>query len=73
VIGDVAGHSVNAAATMGQSRNALRAYTIDGHSPAAVMQRVNDLLARLQPDATATCCHLELRRFRGEPTSVPRL
>jgi serine phosphatase RsbU (regulator of sigma subunit)/PAS domain-containing protein len=69
-IGDVAGHSVKAAATMGQLRNALRAYAIDGHSPAAVMRRVNDLLVRLEPDAMATCCYLELHLADGTATGV---
>ncbi|MDI6102234.1 SpoIIE family protein phosphatase [Actinoplanes sp. NEAU-A12] len=70
VIGDVAGHSVKAAATMGQLRNVLRAYAVDGHSPAAVMRRVNELLIRLEPDAMATCCYLELRLAEGTGTGV---
>ena len=45
VIGDVAGHSPQAAATMGQLRSALRAYAADGYQPADVMRR-----------RTGTCC-----------------
>jgi serine phosphatase RsbU (regulator of sigma subunit)/PAS domain-containing protein len=70
VIGDVAGHSVTAAATMGQLRNALRAYAVDGHGPAAVLRRVNDLLVRLEPEAMATCCYLELNLADGTVTGV---
>jgi serine phosphatase RsbU (regulator of sigma subunit)/PAS domain-containing protein len=70
VIGDVAGHSTQAAATMGQLRNALRAYATDGHSPTGVMQRANQLLARLEPDAIATCCYLELHLAEGTATGV---
>jgi serine phosphatase RsbU (regulator of sigma subunit)/PAS domain-containing protein len=70
VIGDVAGHSPQAAATMGQLRNALRAYAADGHSPTGVMQRANQLLLRLEPEAMATCCYLELHLAEGTATAV---
>jgi GAF domain-containing protein len=43
VIGDVAGHGLEAAAVMGQFRNALRAYALDGRGPAAVVERLNRL------------------------------
>jgi GAF domain-containing protein len=70
VIGDVVGHSANAAATMGQLRNALRAYAAEGHSPTGVMERVNSLLLRLEPDAVATCCYLEVHLAEGTATAV---
>jgi serine phosphatase RsbU (regulator of sigma subunit)/PAS domain-containing protein len=70
VIGDVVGHSSKAAATMGQLRNALRAYAAEGHSPSGVMERVNHLLLRLEPDAVATCCYLELHLAEGTATAV---
>ncbi|WP_433796421.1 PP2C family protein-serine/threonine phosphatase [Actinoplanes sp. CA-252034] len=70
MIGDVAGHSVTAAATMGRLRNALRAYAVDGHGPAGVMRRLNDLLVRLEPGAMATCCYLELDLAGGTATGV---
>jgi GAF domain-containing protein/anti-sigma regulatory factor (Ser/Thr protein kinase) len=44
VIGDVVGTGVVAAALMAQLRTALRAYALDGHEPAAVLDRVNRLL-----------------------------
>jgi anti-sigma regulatory factor (Ser/Thr protein kinase) len=70
VIGDVAGHSTTAAATMGQLRAALQAYALDGHSPVAVMNRVNRLLAHIEPDALATCCYMELHLGEGTATVV---
>ncbi|MEV4706847.1 SpoIIE family protein phosphatase [Actinoplanes sp. NPDC049316] len=70
VIGDVAGHSTAAAATMGQVRNALRAYATERHTPTAVMHHANQLLLDLHLDAIATCCYLELHRREGTVTAV---
>jgi PAS domain S-box-containing protein len=69
VIGDVQGHTMQAAAVMGQLRNALRAYAAEGHEPAAVMSRTNRLMAELDPGVFATCAviSVDLR------TSVTRL
>ena len=69
-IGDVAGHSTSAAATMGQIRNALRAYALEGHSPTNVMERLNRLLTNVEPNAMATCCYLELHLAEGTATIV---
>ena len=55
VIGDVQGHTMKAAAIMGQLRNALRAYAAEGHEPAAVMSRTNALMGELDPGVFATC------------------
>lgn len=44
VIGDVAGRGVWAAAVMGQLRNALRAYALEGNPPALIAQRLNGLV-----------------------------
>ena len=60
VIGDVAGHGVNAAAIMGQIRMALRAYAIDDLSPAAALGRLNRLMRELQPGAMATVLYAHL-------------
>ena len=46
-IGDVVGHGIEAAAAMGQVRNALRAYAIEDPSPATVFARLNNLLTEL--------------------------
>jgi GAF domain-containing protein len=37
-IGDVGGHGVEAAATMGQLRNCARGFAVIGHSPAAILE-----------------------------------
>ena len=70
VVGDVTGHGVQAAALMGQLRNAMRAYATEGHPPAAVAARVNRLLAESWPDQLATCCYLELDPAEGTATVV---
>jgi len=70
VIGDVAGHSPNAAAIMGQIRNALRAYAADGHSPTGVMDRVNRLMLLVEPESVASCCYLEVHLAEGTATGV---
>ena len=48
-IGDVVGHGLQAAATMGQLRNAARAYALEGSSPAEIVARLNAFVARF-PD-----------------------
>lgn len=45
VMGDVAGRGVEAASVMGQLQHALRAYALEGHAPAVVLERLNNLLA----------------------------
>jgi len=70
VIGDVSGHSPNAAAIMGQMRNALRAYAADGHSPTGVMDRVNRLMLQVEPESVASCCYLEVHLAEGTATGV---
>ncbi|MFB6394271.1 SpoIIE family protein phosphatase [Polymorphospora lycopeni] len=44
VIGDVVGKGVGAAAAMGQLRNALRAYMLEGFDPGAALTRLNRLV-----------------------------
>ncbi|AWB90876.1 SpoIIE family protein phosphatase [Aeromicrobium chenweiae] len=53
-VGDVAGHGVTAATAMAQIRTALRAYMIDGHSPAACVDKLDVLVNALLPGQTAT-------------------
>ncbi|HVE62477.1 MAG TPA: SpoIIE family protein phosphatase [Mycobacteriales bacterium] len=45
VLGDVVGHGLRAAATMGQLRAALRAYAVVDSAPLAVLARLEHLLA----------------------------
>lgn len=59
-IGDVAGHGLRAAALMGQLRNSLRAYAIEGHGPAAVVDRLNRLVRDLEQGWMATLLYMVL-------------
>jgi serine phosphatase RsbU (regulator of sigma subunit)/PAS domain-containing protein len=65
VIGDVEGHSVAAAATMGQLRSAVRAFATAEQGPGEVLCRTNRLLADLDPGLFASCCYLELDPHSG--------
>jgi PAS domain S-box-containing protein len=67
IVGDVVGHGLRAAATMGQLRNAFRAYGLIESSPAEVMARVNRLVTT-GDDAMATVLYLVLDRETGEVT-----
>jgi anti-anti-sigma factor len=53
VVGDVVGQGAAAAAVMGQLRTALSAYLLDGHGPAAALERLDRLAARV-PGALAS-------------------
>jgi putative methionine-R-sulfoxide reductase with GAF domain len=49
VIGDVVGRGVEAGALMAQVRTALRAYALEGHPPAAVVELLNRLFSAERP------------------------
>jgi PAS domain S-box-containing protein len=66
VVGDVVGHGLRAAATMGQLRNAFRAYALVEGSPAQTVGRVDRLLAHEAAGAMATVLYLVLDRDTGE-------
>jgi anti-sigma regulatory factor (Ser/Thr protein kinase)/putative methionine-R-sulfoxide reductase with GAF domain len=66
VIGDVVGRGFRAAALMAQLRSALRAYAIDGHTPPELMTKINTLLRRIDPGASATLLFLEYDSDTGE-------
>jgi len=70
VIGDVVGRGVAAAALMAQVRTALRAYALEGHGPATVAGRLNDLLIQLEPDRTATLIYLSMDHETDEVVGV---
>ncbi|MFF5029783.1 SpoIIE family protein phosphatase [Streptomyces collinus] len=55
-VGDVAGHSLDAAMVMGQVRHALRAYATEGHPPRAILAHLDHLLASVRPGASVTLC-----------------
>lgn len=66
VVGDVVGHGLRAAATMGQLRNAFRAYSLVESSPAQVVARINRLVMSGVEEAMATVLYLVLDRDTGE-------
>jgi len=80
VIGDVAGHGLEAASDMAQLRNALRAYLLDGPEPADALERLDRLMAELMPDSVATvaCVVVDLERavarvaHAGHPPGQPK-
>ncbi|WP_326522454.1 ATP-binding SpoIIE family protein phosphatase [Cellulomonas alba] len=48
VIGDVVGHDVEAAAAMGQLRSVVRTYAFDVRTPAAVLERVDQIIGGMR-------------------------
>ncbi len=54
VIGDVVGHGVRAAASMGKVRNVLQYSALDGLAPAAILQRLNAYFCALTDSDMAT-------------------
>ncbi|MFI1151363.1 SpoIIE family protein phosphatase [Streptomyces sp. NPDC020817] len=70
VIGDVQGHGVAAAATMGQLRSAVRAFTLGGSPPEQVMAGTNRLLIGLDPGQFASCCYVLLDPVSGLARAV---
>ncbi|MEV5183645.1 SpoIIE family protein phosphatase [Streptomyces werraensis] len=70
VIGDVEGHSVGAAAVMGQLRSAVHAFAASGRPPQEVITHTNQLLAELETDVFATCCYIELDPATGRALAV---
>ncbi|MGW1986837.1 SpoIIE family protein phosphatase [Streptomyces collinus] len=65
VIGDVQGHGVQAAATMGQLRSAVRAFALGDRPPDEVLSGTNRLLIDLDPGQFASCCYLRLDPATG--------
>jgi FixJ family two-component response regulator/anti-sigma regulatory factor (Ser/Thr protein kinase)/putative methionine-R-sulfoxide reductase with GAF domain len=59
-MGDVVGRGIPAASLMGQLRNGLRAYAIEGHAPAAVLERLDRLVQSLNPGRMATLLYMVL-------------
>ncbi|MCX4524445.1 MULTISPECIES: GAF domain-containing SpoIIE family protein phosphatase [unclassified Streptomyces] len=70
IIGDVQGHGVAAAATMGQLRSAVRAFALSGNSPEESMRGMNRLLIDLDPGQFASCCYVSLDRETGLARAV---
>lgn len=70
VIGDVQGHGVAAAATMGQLRSAVRAFALSGNDPEQVMRGTNRLLIDLDPGQFASCCYVLIDLASGRARAV---
>ncbi len=62
VIGDVVGHDVEAAATMGQLRSVVRSYAFDITTPGPVLDRVDQLLGGMRIPRAASLVYSSLRR-----------
>jgi serine phosphatase RsbU (regulator of sigma subunit) len=73
VIGDVTGHDVVAASTMGQLRNAVRAWSLTDPSPSGMLRRLNRLLFAFEPDHMATCIYLRLSEAGDDPGRSQRV
>jgi PAS domain S-box-containing protein len=68
VVGDVAGRGLRAASIMGQLRNALRAYILDGNPPRDVVGRLNQLARTFESSEMATLVYVtfDTRERRAE-------
>ncbi|SDR86286.1 PAS fold-containing protein [Paraoerskovia marina] len=66
VVGDVTGHGLPAAATMGQLRNALRALLVTGSSAVQAVSQVDHLLRTTLPGQVATLVVAVLDPSTGE-------
>jgi PAS domain S-box-containing protein len=68
VVGDVAGRGIRAASIMGQLRNALRAYILDGNPPRDVVGRLNQLARTFESSEMATLIYVafDMRERRAE-------
>ncbi len=65
-VGNVGGHSLHAATVMAELRHALRAYAVEGHSPAEVLDRLNTMMRQLLPEEIATLCILTVDPSDGQ-------
>ena len=66
VTGDVAGHNIASASTMGQVRSLLRAYAIDDADPGSTLQRTNAAVVQLLPDVLASAVYAVLDPAIGD-------
>ena len=60
MIGDVVGRGVEAGALMAQVRTALRAYALEGHPPADVVDLLNRMFASMRPARLTTLAYIVL-------------
>jgi PAS domain S-box-containing protein len=67
-MGDVVGHGIGAAALMGQLRNALRAYALDGASPGEVVEKLDRMVQNLEAGRMATLLYMVIEPDLGSIT-----
>ncbi|MFD3410239.1 PP2C family protein-serine/threonine phosphatase [Streptomyces cyaneofuscatus] len=68
IIGDVTGHDLRAAVTMGQLRNMLRGIACDRQEPPGkILRRLDVAIDALYSHRTATCVYALLKRPDGGP------
>src|SRR5262249_29285621 len=65
VVGDVVGKGVEAAASMAQLRNALRAFSVDRLKPSSVLERLNRLAEQVLGTSFATVAYASLDTSTG--------
>lgn len=65
IVGDVSGRGVAAAARMSQLRSVARAYAMEGHAPAEVVERLNAYHQVLAPDDLTTMIYAIVEPDRG--------
>ncbi|PJI93768.1 ATP-binding SpoIIE family protein phosphatase [Luteimicrobium subarcticum] len=70
VVGDVVGHDVEAAATMGQMRSVVRSYAFEMTAPGAVLERVDELVAGMRLPRASSLVYARLEA-RDEPVAEP--
>jgi serine phosphatase RsbU (regulator of sigma subunit) len=75
MIGDVQGHSVQAAALMGQVRIAMHSYARTGAPPEEILARTNQLLLELNSELFCSClyAHIDVPRQRVRLASAGHL
>src|SRR5919199_752486 len=67
-MGDVVGHGIGAAALMGQLRNALRAYALEGASPGEVVEKLDRMVQSLEAGRMATLLYMVIEPDLGSIT-----
>jgi len=69
MIGDVVGHGIRAATTMGELRNALRAFAIEGHTPGEALHQLDRVVhATFGRGMVATILFVEIDAAAGTVT-----
>jgi serine phosphatase RsbU (regulator of sigma subunit)/DNA-binding NarL/FixJ family response regulator len=67
-IGDVCGHSIEAATIMGEVRHALRAYAVEGHDLVEILRLLDVMLRRFHDGWLTTMCLLLVDLAAGTVT-----